>query len=128
VSLDEIERRWGASLRANMGIRRLARERIAGHVLADLAAPLPHDLEDGGLRRLAGLTFADLRQSALAEMSGLFDDDPRLGPSLQSLLFLYGGLGALAALPVPLAQLVPEPHRFLVTAGCAFPATTVSRA
>lgn len=121
VSIEEIERRWGASLRANMGIRRLARERIAGHVLTDLAAPLPHDLEDGGLRRLAGLTFADLRQSPLAEMSGLFDDDPRLGPSLQALLFLYGGLGALAALPVPLAQLVPEPHRFLVTAGCAFP-------
>ena len=31
------------------------------------------------------------------------------------------GLGALAALPLPLAQLLPEPHRFLMTAGCAFP-------
>jgi 3-oxoacyl-(acyl-carrier-protein) synthase len=121
VTIDEIERRWGATLRANMGIRVLPRERVAGHVAADLAAPLPHDLEDGGLRRLAGLTFADLRQSPLADMAGLFNDDFRLGPSLQSVLFLYGALGALAALPVPLAQLVPEPHRFLLAAGCAFP-------
>lgn len=121
IPLAEIERRWAPALRAGMGIRPLPRERIAGHVLADLAAPLPHDLEDGGLRRLAGLTFADLRQSPLSDMAGLFDDDFRLGPSLQSLLFLYGGLGALAALPLPLSQLVPDPHRFLVAAGCAFP-------
>jgi 3-oxoacyl-(acyl-carrier-protein) synthase len=121
VSIQEIEASWGAALRAGMGIRRLPRHAIAEHLLTDIAAPLPHDLEHGGLRRLAGLTFADLRRSALSDMAGLFDDDPRLGPSLQSVLFLYGGLGALAALPLPLAQLVPAPHRFLLTAGCAFP-------
>src|SRR5262245_7858293 len=121
VSIQEIEARWGPGLREHMGIRRLERSDIAEHLLTDIAAPLPHDLERGGLRRLAGLTFADLRRSSLSDMAGLFDDDPRLGPSLQSLLFLYGGLGALAALPRPLAQLVPEPHRFAMTAGCAFP-------
>ena len=120
ISLQEIEARWGATLRENMGIRRLPHHAIAEHVLTDIAAPLPHDLERGGLRRLAGLTFADLRRSSLSDMAGLFDDDPRLGPSLQSVLFLYGGLGALAALPLPLAQLLPEPHRFLMTAGCVF--------
>ncbi len=121
ISLSEIEESWGATLRQGMGIRRLPRQAIAEHLLTDIAAPLPHDLETGGLRRLAGLTFADLRHSSLSDMAGLFDDDPRLGPSLQSVLFLYGGLGALAALPLPLARLLPEPHRFLMTAGCAFP-------
>jgi 3-oxoacyl-[acyl-carrier-protein] synthase II len=120
ITVGEIEARWGPTLREGMGIRRLPGDRVAEHVLSDIAAPLPHDLEQGGLRRLAGLTFADLRQSSMRDMSSLFDDDPRLGPSLQSLLFLYGALGALAALPVPLAQLVPEPPRFLVTAGCLF--------
>jgi hypothetical protein len=66
-----------------------------------------------------GLTFSEVRQSAFADMFGLFDDDPRLGPSLQAQLFLYGGLGALAALPVPLSRLV-EPHEFRVGAACAF--------
>jgi 3-oxoacyl-[acyl-carrier-protein] synthase II len=121
ISVPEIEVNWGVALREAMGIRRLPRQARAEHLLTDIAAPLPHDLERGGLRRLAGLTFADLRQSSLSDMAGLFDDDPRLGPSLQSVLFLYGGLGALAALPIPLAQLLPEPHRFLMTAGCAFP-------
>jgi 3-oxoacyl-(acyl-carrier-protein) synthase len=120
IALAEIAARWGAALRQGMGIRRLPREAVARHLLTDVAAPLPHDLEAGGLRRLAGLTFSDLRRSSLSDMAGLFDDDPRLGPSLQALLFLYGGLGALAALPVPLARLVPEPHRFLMSAGCAF--------
>jgi hypothetical protein len=53
-------------------------------------------------------------------MFGLFQDDPRLGPSLQSELFLYGGVGALASLPRPLSVLCPEAHRFRVAAGCAF--------
>lgn len=121
ISLPEIEASWGAILRQQMGIRRLPRQAIAEHLLTDIAAPLPHDLEAGGLRRLAGLTFSDLRHSSLSDMAGLFDDDPRLGPSLQSVLFLYGGLGALAALPLPLARLLPEPHRFLMAAGSAFP-------
>jgi 3-oxoacyl-[acyl-carrier-protein] synthase II len=120
ISLEEIEATWGARLRASMGIRRLPRERIAEHVGTDVAAPLPHDLESGGLRRLAGLTFADIRQSPLADLFGLFDDDPRLQPSLQSQLFLYGGLGALAALPAPLAQLLPDPQLFRVASACAF--------
>jgi 3-oxoacyl-[acyl-carrier-protein] synthase II len=121
IALLEIEASWGAVLREELGIRRLPRQSLAEHLLTDIAAPLPHDLEAGGLRRLAGLTFSDLRRSSLSDMAGLFDDDPRLGPSLQSVLFLYGGLGALAALPRPLAQLLPQPHRFLMAAGCAFP-------
>lgn len=120
LSVAEIERRWGDQLRAHMGIRELSNDDLAAHVLADLGAPLPHDLEQGGLRRLAGLTFSEIRHSPFADMFGLFDDDPRLGPSLQAQLFLYGGLGALAALTTPLSQIV-EPHRFRVAAGCAFP-------
>jgi 3-oxoacyl-[acyl-carrier-protein] synthase II len=120
VELSVIEERWGATLRANMGIRHLPRERLAPHVLSDIAAPLPHDLESGGLRRLAGLTFDEVRGSSFRDMFGLFQDDPRLGPSLQSLLFLYGGVGSLAALPKPLAELLPAAHRFRVAAGCAF--------
>lgn len=120
LTLDEIEARWGTELRARMGIRELPREALAPHILADIGAPLPHDLEQGGLRRLSGLTFGEVRHSTLADMFGLFDDDPRLGPSLQAQLFLYGGLGCLASLPEPLSKLV-EAHRFRVAAGSAFP-------
>jgi len=122
ISDAEIAARWGQRLRADMGIRVLPRQMVAEHVLTDIAAPLPHDLETGGLRRLSGLSFSAIRHSSLADMFGLFDDDPRLGPGLQAQLFLYGGLGALAALPVPLGQLLPEPYRFRIAAACAFPA------
>ena len=121
IGVDEISEEFGARLRTGMGIRPLAREQLADHVLCDVAAPLPHDLESGGLRRLAGLNFRDIRGSGLADMFGLFDDDPRLGPSLQSQLFMYGGIGALAALPEPLSEMMPEPHRFRVAAASAFP-------
>jgi len=120
LSLDDIERAWGVQLRAAMGIRQIERARISEHVLSDVGAPLPHDLEDGGLRRLSGLGFADIRQSALKDMFGLFDDDPRLGPSMQAQLFLYAGLGALAALPRPLHELVPMPHEFRIASATAF--------
>lgn len=120
LSLSAIEARWGKRLRASMGIRELSKEGLAPHSFADIAAPLPHDLEYGGLRRISGLTFGEIRHSAFADMFGLFDDDPRLGPSLQAQLFLYGGLGALAALPAPLSTLL-EPRGFRVAAGCAFP-------
>lgn len=120
VSAEQIEARFGERLRAQRGIRRYPREKLASHVLTDIAAPLPHDLEDGGLRRLCGVTFEQIRQSPFRDMFGLFQDDPRLGPSLQSLLFLYGGLGALAALPRPLSEILPEAHRFRVAAGTAF--------
>jgi 3-oxoacyl-[acyl-carrier-protein] synthase II len=120
ASLEEIERFWGRQLRAGMGIRRLPRERLASHIMTDVAAPLPHDLEEGGLRRLSGLTFAEIRQSPLIDLFGMFDDDPRLGPSLQSQLFLYGGLGALAALPARLAELLPNPQLLRIAAACAF--------
>src|SRR5690242_16457025 len=120
ISLERIESTWGERLRASMGIRALSRDRLASHIPTDLAAPLPHDLEDGGLRRLSGLTFADIRQSPLMDLFGLFDDDPRLGPSLQSQLFMYGGLGALSALPKPLSELVPDPRAFRVAAAAAF--------
>jgi 3-oxoacyl-(acyl-carrier-protein) synthase len=120
LGVDQIEALYGERLRSSMGIRRLSRARLAPHVSTDFAAPLPHDLEEGGLRRLAGLTFSEIRQSPLMDMFGLFDDDPRLGPSLQSQLFLYGGLGALSALPLPLSQLLPDPRAFRVVAACAF--------
>lgn len=120
ISLEEIEATWGERLRAHMGIRRLPEDRVAPHIVTDVAAPLPHDLETGGLRRAAGLSFAEIRQSPLADLFGLFDDDPRLGPGLQSQLFLYSGLGALAALPAPLSRLLPDPQRLRVAAACAF--------
>jgi 3-oxoacyl-[acyl-carrier-protein] synthase II len=120
LSLAQIEAEWGAQLRANLGIRRLASNKMAPHVPLDVAAPLPHDLEDGGLRRLAGISFAEIRHSALMDMFGLFDDDPRLAPSLQTQLFIYGALGALAALPQKLSGMLGDPGRFRVAAGCAF--------
>ncbi|WP_233411968.1 hypothetical protein, partial [Paraburkholderia kururiensis] len=46
-----------------------------------IAAPLPHDLEAGGLRRLAGIRERDIRDSSFREMCKLFSDDPELGPS-----------------------------------------------
>lgn len=120
LSLDEIEARWGPALRAEMGIRFIPRSRMAEHVVTNVAAPLPHDLENGGLRELSGLSYDAIRASVFRDMFGLFSDDPRLGPSLQSQLFMYGGLGALAALPRPLSELLPEAYRFRVAAGCAF--------
>jgi hypothetical protein len=115
---EEIERRWGAQLRANMGIRRL--DLAASDQPSDLGAPLPHELERGGLRALTGTGFDQIRASSFRDAFGLFQDDPELGPSLQAQLFLYGALGALAALPRPLSEIVPQAHRFRVAAGCAF--------
>jgi hypothetical protein len=121
ASLEEIETQHGEALRANMGIRRIdTQEFPALNPHLDLAAPLPHDLESGGLLTLAGLTYHDIRGSMFREMHGLFDADPRLGPSMQSLLFLYTGLGALAALPVPLSALLPDPYEFRVVGGTCF--------
>lgn len=120
ITVEEIEAEWGTRLRANLGIRSLPPGRLASHVATDVAAPLPHDLESGGLRRLAGLGFSEIRQSAMMDMFGLFDDDPRLGPSLQSQLFLYGALGALACLPRSLSSMLPEAYRFRVCSAAAF--------
>ena len=120
--LDEIERRHGAQLRANSGIRYIEElTKLAGSIVTDIAASLPHDLANGGLRRLGGLSYRDIRDSALKDMYGLFDDDPRLGPSLQSQLFIYSGVGALAALPVSLSELLPNPFDFRIAAATAFP-------
>ena len=122
TTLDDIEARHGAKLRANLGIRFIDELTArGGSVVTDIAASLPHDLSNGGLRRHAGLNFADIRESAIKDMYGLFDDDPRIGPSLQAQLFIYGGLGALATLPVALAELVPNPYEFRVAAATAFP-------
>jgi 3-oxoacyl-[acyl-carrier-protein] synthase II len=123
LSLGEIESRFGARLRAGMGVRQVARDRLAPHVLSDIAAPLPHDLEEHGLRQRMGLRYEDVRASSFKDMFGLFDDDPKLGPSLQAQLFLWGGLGALAALPKPLRELCPAPHRFRIAAATAFHGT-----
>ncbi len=120
ATADSIETRHGDLLRAGMGIRRID-EYVGRDVPTDVAAPLPHDLARGGLRRLAGLTYDDIRASELRDMHGLFDDDPRLGPSVQSQLFLHAGLGALAALPAPLRDLLPDPYDFRVAAGASFP-------
>jgi 3-oxoacyl-[acyl-carrier-protein] synthase II len=121
TTLEEIERLHGATLRANTGIRYIPElTALAGTVVTEIAASLPHDFESGGLRRLAGINYKDVRDSALKDMYGLFDDDPRLGPSLQAQLFIYGGIGALAALPVPLSQLLPNPYEFRVASATAF--------
>jgi 3-oxoacyl-[acyl-carrier-protein] synthase II len=121
ASLDDIEATHGATLRANLGIRRVDdRLPASSHAVTDIAAPLPHDLEDGGLRRLAGIRYGDVRDSAIKDMYGLFQDEPLLGPSLQAQLFVYGGLGALAGLPVPLSELVERPFGFRVAAATAF--------
>jgi 3-oxoacyl-(acyl-carrier-protein) synthase len=121
LSIQDIRARFGEKLTAGMGIRALPRDHVAAHVLADIAALLPHDLEDAGLRRQAGITFDEIRHSPFKDMFGLFSDDPRLGPSLQSQLFIFAGLSALAALPRPLSELLPLPHRFRIAAACAFP-------
>jgi hypothetical protein len=121
ATIDEIERRHGPQLRSNLGIRYVSELTAAGaSVVTDIAAPLPHDFESGGLRRLAGLMYRDVRESVLKDMYGLFDDDPRLGPSLQAQLFAYNGIGALAALPVSLAELLPNPYEFRVAGATAF--------
>jgi 3-oxoacyl-[acyl-carrier-protein] synthase II len=122
AGIDEIEASHGAALRSRLGIRSPeGHETWPPDFATDLAACLPHDLEQTGLRRLAGLTYQDVRESSLRDMFGLFDDDPRLGPTLQAQLFAYSGLGALAALPIPLRELLPNPYEFRVAAATAFP-------
>jgi hypothetical protein len=124
ISLGEINERWGSRLLENMGSRFLSRETMAPHVPTNIGAPLAHRLErgsePGGLRERAGLTFNDLRTTPLSDMALLFEDDPRLGPSLQAQLFLYAGLGALAALPKPLAEILPDAYLFRVAASACF--------
>lgn len=121
ATLQEIETLHGAQLRANLGIRSI-RDRFDPniHLETDIAATLPHDMEAGGLRRLAGLTFRDIRESPFKDMFSLFEEDPRVAPPLQSLLFMYAGLGALAALPKPLHQILDNPFGFRVAAATAF--------
>lgn len=122
ASIDEIENLHGISLRSQLGIRRISHPLPSSPDPAlDLAAPLPHDLENGGLRALAGLRYEDIRGSGLRDLHGLFDSDPRLGPSLQSQLFLYTGLGALAGLPAPLSTLISNPYEFRVVGATCFP-------
>lgn len=120
ASIDEVEAKHGPTLRDGLGIRFID-EYVGTGVVTDIAASLPHDLGGDGLRRLAGLTYREVRASGLRDMHGLFDDDARLGPSLQSQLFAYAGLGAIAALPRPLAELVPHPYDFRVATASTFP-------
>jgi len=121
ATLAEIEQRHGEQLRKSVGIRYIDDlTKLAGKVVTDIAASLPHDFATGGLRRLSGLSYRDVRESVLKDMYGLFDDDPRLGPSLQAQLFIYGGMGALAALPVALSELMPNPYDFRIAAATAF--------
>ena len=121
ATVEEIESLHGAQLRANLGIRRIPGiSATSGAVVTDIAASLPHGLENGGLRRLAGITYRDVRDSEIKDVYGLFDDDPRLGPSLQAQLFVYTGMGALAALPTALAELAPNPYDFRIAAAAAF--------
>lgn len=118
---DDLEAQYGTQLRAGAGIR-IVDELVDGGdgTLTDIAAPLPHDLSTGGLRAMAGITFREVRDSSMRDMHALFDDDPRLGPSLQSQLFVHAGMGALASLPLPLSQLIDEPFDFRVAASAAF--------
>jgi len=121
ATLDEIEQRHGQQLRDSVGIRYIPElTKLTGSIVTDIAASLPHDFATGGLRRMAGLSYREVRESVLKDMYGLFDDDPRLGPSLQAQLFIYGGMGALAALPVALSELLPNPYDFRVAAATAF--------
>jgi 3-oxoacyl-[acyl-carrier-protein] synthase II len=121
ATLEEIETRYGAQLRRNLGIRYIDElSARAPAIITEIAAGLPHNLASGGLRELAGLHFRDVRDSALRDMYGLFDDDPRLGPSVQAQLFVYAGMGALAALPQPLSELLPNPYDFRVAGATAF--------
>jgi len=121
ASLADIELRHGAQLRANLGIRHIEElTKLDGAVVTDIAASLPHDFATGGLRRLGGLAYRDIRESAIKDMYGLFDDDPRIGPSLQAQLFVYAGIGSLAALPVAISELLPNPFDFRVAAATAF--------
>ncbi|HKE96091.1 MAG TPA: hypothetical protein VKB34_17415, partial [Povalibacter sp.] len=74
ATLPEIEERYGKSLRANLGIRHIEQLTALGSsVVTDIAASLPHDLQSGGLRRQAGLSYREVRDSALRDMYGLFD-------------------------------------------------------
>jgi 3-oxoacyl-[acyl-carrier-protein] synthase II len=118
IEPEQIEQTWGAQLRADIGIRPL--EGALGELPSDLAALLPHDLERGGLRSLSGLTFDDVRASAVRDISGMFQDESHLGPSLQAQLFMYGGLGALAALPAALPNILPHAPSFRIAGACAF--------
>lgn len=118
--LADIESRHGADLRRRSGIRVDERFGVPGGTISDVSATLPFDFADTGLRRQLGMTFSEIRQSGFRDMHTLFDDDPRLAPSLQTQLFLHGGLGALAALPVPLSELLPDPFSFRVAAASAF--------
>ena len=121
ATLEQIETRHGEQLRAQLGIRFIPELTARGSAaVTDIAASLPHDLAGGGLRRLAGLGYREVRDSVLKDMYGLFDDDPRIGPSLQAQLFVYGGLGALAALPCALSELLPDPYDFRIAAATAF--------
>jgi 3-oxoacyl-(acyl-carrier-protein) synthase len=121
ASLEDIEREHGERLRSQLGIR-LVGDRLlpTAPPEIDIAAPLPHDWEEGGLRKLAGLTYRDIRESGLKDMYGLFDDDPRLGPSLQAQLFVHTAMGSLASLGAPLREVLPDPSLFRVAAGMAF--------
>lgn len=121
TTLEQIEQRHGQQLRSQLGIRFIDELSQAPNAVTEIAASLPHDFAEGGLRQLAGLTYRDVRESALKDMYGLFDDDPRLGPSLQAQLFAYSGLGALAALPESLCELLPNPYEFRIAGATAFP-------
>jgi 3-oxoacyl-[acyl-carrier-protein] synthase II len=120
AAFEDIDARHGAALRAGRGIR-VVPELLDRGAPVDVAAALPHDLAADGLRRLSGLTYGEVRASGLRDMHALFSDDPALGPSVQAQLFAFAGLGALAALPVPLADLLPDPSEFRVAAASAFP-------
>lgn len=121
ATLAEIETLYGAQLRANLGIRSILNHFSPEiEIRTDIAACLPHDLDHGGLRRFAGITFKDIRDSAFKDMFSLFEDEPRLAPPVQAQLFVYAGMGALASLPRPLSQILDDPYQFRVAAASAF--------
>jgi 3-oxoacyl-(acyl-carrier-protein) synthase len=119
ASFEQIEARQGARLAAERGIRAVP-ELVDRGAPVDVAAALPHDLAAGGLRRLAGISYDEIRGSGFRDLHGLFGDEPGLGPSLQAQLFAFAGLGALAALPRPLAEIIDEPADFRVVAAATF--------
>src|SRR5262245_60987738 len=75
ATIEEIESLHGAQLRQNLGIRRIPEiSDASGAVGADIAASLPHDLGNGRLRQLAGITYREVRDSSMKDTVGMVED------------------------------------------------------
>jgi len=121
ISIEEIDGTWGTRLREDRMIRQMDSSKFVQNLTTYYGAPLAQGLGDGGLQRLSGLYKDNFKGTKFFNMRNLFDEDPAFRPSLQSMLFMYAGLGALSALPDDLPKILPEAHRMMVSAGCCYP-------